>query len=293
MDAKPFVKWAGGKGNLLSILNSQLPDDFAQQERVTYIEPFVGGGAMLFRMLNTYQNIKRAIINDINKDLIRCYELIKHSPQRLIELLTEIEYLYYSKSEADRKAYYYELRKQYNTTIVDKDSRAAVLIFLNHTCYNGLYRENAKGEYNVPYGRYKQPKICNVDLIMVDHKILKRVDIICGDYKGIITHLRRGYIFIYLDPPYRPLQGSANFNQYSKSEFGDAQQEELKDFCDKLTKYDCRLMLSNSDSTNPDGTSYFEKLYEQYNFDRVLATRFINAHAKKRQRQSEVIIKNY
>ena len=293
ISAKPFVKWAGGKGNLLNMLESQLPDNFDSQTNVTYIEPFVGGGAMLFHMLTTHSNIRRVIINDINADLVRCYQLVKEEPQVLIELLRPFEQKYYNLCEDDRKSYFYKVRSDYNNLELTPDQRAAYLIFLNHTCFNGLYRENTSGGFNVPFGHYKKPIICNVDVIMADHKVLSNVDIICGDYKKIVSHLGKGYNFIYLDPPYRPLMGSNNFNQYSKSGFGDPEQVELKAFCDRLTDRGCHLMLSNSDSTNEDGTSYFETLYNGYTFSKLLAQRSISADANKRKKQSEVLITNY
>lgn len=291
--AKPFVKWAGGKGNLLQKLEALLPADFDDLQNVTYIEPFVGGGAMLFHMLNNHRNIKRVVINDINKDLIRCYQLIKDEPQTLIELLRPFELMYYELNEDERRLYYYQMRNEYNNAELTVDQRAAYLIFLNHTCFNGLYRENRSGGFNVPFGRYKKPKICNVDVIMTNHEALKNVDIYCGDYKNILSHLGKGYNFIYLDPPYRPLPGSNNFNQYSKSGFNDKEQEELRTFCDRLSSRDCHWMLSNSDSFNLDGTSYFESLYKGYVLNKVLAPRFINAHADKREKQTEVLITNY
>lgn len=293
MLAKPFVKWAGGKGNLLTILESQLPDDFDTQESVTYMEPFVGGGAMLFHMLNTHKNIKRALINDINEDLIRCYRLVKENPQKLIELLEFLEQKYNDLSEESRKDFFYEIRDKYNNASLDMDQRAAHFIFLNQTCFNGLYRENACGSFNVPFGRYKRPKICNKDVILADHKALSKVEIICGEYHELLLHLEGDYCFLYLDPPYRPLLGSDNFNKYSKSDFGDHEQNKLKLFCDDLSAQECKLMLSNSDSLNEDGSSYFETLYEGYTFNRILAPRFINAYAERREKQKEVLIKNY
>lgn len=152
--AKPFVKWAGGKGKLLKLLEGQLPIDFDLQEDVTYVEPFVGGGAMLFHMLNNHQNIKRVIINDVNKDLIRCYQLIKGNPQALIDDLELLERNYNLMStEASKKKFYYSIREAYNNAKLDEDLKAAYLIFLNRTCFNGLYRVNQNGKFNVPYGR--------------------------------------------------------------------------------------------------------------------------------------------
>ena len=291
--AKPFVKWAGGKGNLLNALESHLPDDFGIQEKVTYIEPFVGGGAMLFHMLSTHPNIRRVVINDINKDLIRCYQLVKEAPSVLIELLKPFEQRYHELDEDERRDYYYEVRREYNNIELTADQRAAHLIFLNHTCFNGLYRENANGGFNVPFGRYKKPKICNEEVIKADHEVLSKVDIYCGDYKSMFSHLGKGYNFVYFDPPYRPLLGSTNFKDYSKCSFGDKEQVELKSFCDRLTAKGCKLMLSNSDSNNDDGSSFFQSLYDGYTFEIVLAPRFINAYAERREKQTEMLIKNY
>lgn len=292
--AKPFVKWAGGKGKLIKTLVSQLPDDFVQQIDVTYVEPFVGGGAMLFHMLNNYPNIKRVVINDINRDLIRCYKLIKESPDILIEKLERIEGAYNAlKTEDGKREFYYATRDVFNERLDDENEIAANFIFLNHTCFNGLYRENLSGKFNVPFGRYKRPIVHNKSVIMADHKALSKVDIYCGNYSEIIRHLGHGYNFIYLDPPYRPLLGSSNFKQYSKSSFGDNEQVELKQFCDRLSERGCRWMLSNSDSCNEDGTNYFEELYEGYNFSKVLAPRVINAFADNRKSQLEVLIRNY
>ena len=293
--AKPFVKWAGGKGSLLRVLDSQLPIEFATQQNITYIEPFVGGGAFLFYVLSHYKNIQRVIINDVNKDLIRCYQLIKRQPKTLISLLEEIENKYYRcKTINERKEFYYSMRATYNSLELNKNQRAAYFIFLNHTCYNGLYRENSKGKFNVPFGKYKKPIICNKDLIMVDHNVLANVEILCGDYSGVFKYLDHGYNFVYIDPPYRPLLGSDNFKEYSKSAFGDQQQEELKVFCDLLTKQDCHVMVSNSDSRDENDVSFFETLFnDHYYFSRVLAPRYIGANAEQRKKQTEIIIKNY
>jgi len=290
--AKPFVKWAGGKGNLLNILESQLPDDFDSQ-KVTYIEPFVGGGAMLFHMLNNHKNIKRIIINDINKTLIKCYLLIRENPQTLIGLLMPLQEKYYNLSEKEREDFFYKVRQEYNKGDISEELKAAYLIFLNRTCFRGMYRENLNGDFNVPFGHYRKPKICNTDTIMAAHEALKRVDIMSGDYKIVSKKIGKGYTLIYFDPPYRPLLGSYNFKKYSKSSFGDPEQEELKNFCDKMTAKGCKIMLSNSFSNNPDGTSYFEKLYKGYSFETILAPRYINAYVDKREKQKEVLIKNY
>ena len=295
--AKPFIKWAGGKGNLLQKLEALLPTNFDDLENLTYIEPFVGGGAMLFHVLQRHRCIKRAVINDINPDLIRCYQLIANDPQILIDRLKNIENNYYSVDFPARKELFYAYREQYNSEGIHPDERAALFIFLNHTCFNGLYRVNAAGRFNVPHGRYKQPVICNEELIMTDHHLLNSVELVIrqpGDYKLVRQNLSRNHPnFVYFDPPYRPLNDTSSFKEYSNDPFDDIQQEELKAFCDRLSHQNCLIMLSNSDSKTETGDSYFEALYEGYDIQRVLASRFINADPEKRKKLTEVVIRNY
>lgn len=292
--AKPFVKWAGGKGTLIECLVECLPKDFLEQENVTYIEPFVGGGAMLFYMLTHYPNIKRAIINDVNKDLINCYQLIKNDPNGLIVLLRAINNDFSQLDSIEAKTeYYYKMREKYNNEEFTLEERAACFIFLNKTCFNGLYRVNAKGKFNVPFGKYKRPNICNEKLLIEVHKILQRVEIYIGDYKNIINHIVGGYNFIYMDPPYRPLSGSSCFIEYTRKIFDDNAQVDLKCFCDELTRMGCKIMLSNSNSMDSDGESFFMKLYDTYQIKQIKAHRFINAYAGKRVKETELLIMNY
>ena len=278
-------------------MEALLPTDFDDLENVTYIEPFVGGGAMLFNMLQYHKCIKRAVINDINADLIRCYQLIANNPQILIDRLKIIEKNYYSVDFPARKELFYAYRDQYNSEGIHPDERAALFIFLNHTCFNGLYRVNAAGKFNVPYGRYKKPVICNEDLIMADYRLLNSVELVIrqpGDYKFIRQNLSRNHPnFVYFDPPYRPLNATSSFKEYSNNPFGDRQQEELKQFCDRLSAKNCLIMQSNSDSKMENGDSYFEALYEGYDIQRILASRFINADPEKRKKLTEVVIRNY
>lgn len=295
---KPFVKWAGGKGGLLNTLDELLPSNFSKMKDLTYIEPFVGGGAMLFHVLTKYKNIRRVVINDINPDLIHCYRLILSNPQALIERLKVLENNYYIVDASKRDDIYYAYRDQFNMEGINTDERAALFIFLNHTCFNGLYRVNTSGKFNVPTGRYKHPTICNEELIMRDHDLLRSVELVileAGDYKRIGTRISTMHPnFIYFDPPYRPItESSNNFKDYSASPFGDTQQEELKAFCDKMYHKECLFMLSNSDSRNDLGESYFENLYQGYNFKRISAPRYINAFAKTRLKLTEVVIRNY
>lgn len=292
--AKPFVKWAGGKGSLISLLIEYLPHDFAMQQNITYIEPFVGGGAMLFYMLTHYPNIKRAIINDVNEDLINCYLLIKNNPNKLIVLLRSIKDEYCQLSNLDKKSqYYYQMREKYNNNEFSQEERAACFIFLNKTCFNGLYRVNTKGKFNVPFGKYEHPNIYDEKLIIADHKVLQKVEIYAGGYENITNHLGKRYNFIYIDPPYRPLSGSACFIEYTHNIFDDTEQEKLKIYCDMLTQKGCKIMQSNSNSVDDDGMPYFAKLYNTYSVNQILAHRFINAHAGKREKETELLIMNY
>ena len=172
--AKPFVKWAGGKGSLVKLLAAHLPADFCNKKDVTYIEPFVGGGAMLFYMLTNFPNIRRVIINDVNADLILCYRFVKNNPEKLIAQLKRIENEYSQLQTMEEKSiYYYRMRDKYNDNIPMDDERAACFIFLNKTCFNGLYRVNTTGKFNVPFGKYKKPLICDDVLISIDHKLLR------------------------------------------------------------------------------------------------------------------------
>ena len=292
--AKPFIKWVGGKGQLIEQLEALLPADFAEREDVTYIEPFVGGGAMLFYMLQTYPNIKSAIINDINPDLTLCYQIVRDNPTELVKSLNKIQSEYYNiKTEEDRKTFFLQQRDKYNTKSLNPIDNCTLFFFLNRTCFNGLYRVNKAGKFNVPFGKYERPNICDEELIMADHRILQKVDIYVGEYKNITKHLGKKYNFIYIDPPYRPLSGSACFIEYSHNVFDDTEQEKLKTYCDILTQKGCKIMQSNSNSLDDKKESYFAKLYNTYTVKQILAHRFINAHAGKREKETELLIMNY
>ena len=184
-EAKPFLKWAGGKGQLLTQLDEHLPSELQGQE-FTYIEPFVGGGAMLFYMLRKFPNITHAVINDINPHLVTAYRIIKEQPDELIRRLSALEHDYFSQSDEEaKKAYFLHVRKVFNETVLDDVDRTKYLMFLNRTCFNGLYRVNSKGKFNVPFGRNLHPTICNTDTILADSELLNRVDvtILNGDFE--------------------------------------------------------------------------------------------------------------
>ncbi|MBP3774397.1 MAG: Dam family site-specific DNA-(adenine-N6)-methyltransferase [Bacteroidaceae bacterium] len=296
--AKPFVKWVGGKGQLLPQLKAALPNQLYDKD-FTYIEPFVGGGAMLFFMLQHFPNIKKAVINDLNENLANAYRSIKEHPEQLIDLLRQMEREYLPiKEDEKRRSYYTEIRRQFNDESIDSTQKAALLLFLNRTCFNGLYRENSKGKFNVPFGRYTHPTICNEELIYTDSELLNAFDvqILSGDYSQTAHEIEsHGLNFFYFDPPYRPLSATSSFNTYVKEAFGDKEQARLADFCQELsTRGNCLWMLSNSDcsSKNPSDT-FIEDLYQGFHIDRVFASRCVNANGNKRGKLTEVLIDNY
>ena len=285
--AKPFIKWAGGKGQLIEQLDALLPLDFEKKENVIYIEPFIGGGAMLFYMLQRYSNIKTAVINDINEDLIGCYKVIRDEPDNLIRELSELQKEYYSlNDESERKQYFLQKRLLYNSKVSNGVEQSALLIFLNRTCFNGLYRVNKLGYFNVPFGKYKCPLICDIDTIRVDSELLKDVEILSLDFENTLKYVSTNS-FVYMDPPYRPLNTTSCFNDYSKESFNDDAQIRLKIFCDKIHQRGGLFMLSNSDS------SFFSELYSNYSIKKVYATRSINSVASKRGKISEIVVRNY
>lgn len=295
---KPFIKWVGGKGQLLKQLEAALPIEL-YKEKFTYIEPFVGGGAMLFYMLQKFPNIEYAVINDINGKLTDAYETIKNDAEGLITSLKNIEQEYYKLgSEEERKTYYLSMRNKFNKHVQTKIEKTALFIFLNRTCFNGLYRENSKGEFNVPFGRYTNPTICNEEVILADSRMLNERDVIIlnGDFKQTEKYTSRsGLNFFYFDPPYRPLSATSSFNSYVKEEFNDESQRDLAEFCHCLSKNDnCLWMLSNSDcSAKNSQDTFFEDIYRDFYILRVYASRSVNAIASKRGKLTELLIRNY
>lgn len=292
--AKPFIKWAGGKGQLISKYESLLPFNISKLEDLTYIEPFLGGGAMLFFMLQKYPNIKKAIVNDVNPNLIIAYNTVKNNPTLLVKELYKIQEEYFDiLEEPKRKEFYLSIRKRFNAGGLSNIDNTVLLIFLNRTCFNGLYRVNSKGEFNVPFGKYKNPTICDSETIYADSELLQRVEIIHGDFEQTEKYITDN-TFIYFDPPYRPLDATSSFNSYAKESFNDEEQIRLKKFFDKLSMKHCLMMLSNSDckSRNEEDT-FFDDLYKDYIIERVYASRFVNANPEKRGKLTELLIRNY
>lgn len=292
--AKPFLKWAGGKTQLLSTIDFFLPESFRREKEITYIEPFVGGGAMLFYMLQNYANIKRAIINDINPHLITTYTVVRDNPFLLIDTLKDIETQYRSFEEYEtRKSYYLSIREKFNFGNLSAVEEAAFMIFMNRTCFNGLYRENSKGGFNVPFGKYTNPTICDESLIISDSELLQNVEILKGDFSQIGPYIN-GYTFLYFDPPYRPLDATSSFNSYVKETFDDNEQKRLKEFYAYLSAQGCHEMLSNSDCKGRnEEDNFFDELYKEFIIERVLAKRSINANPVKRGTLTELLIRNY
>ena len=294
-EARPFLKWAGGKSQLLNQLGAYLPQQISE-EPFTYIEPFVGGGAMLFYMLQHFCNIRKAVINDVNEDLILTYRIIKDDVEALITNLDKYEKDYLAITDQEgRSQIFYEVRERYNQHLGDSIERASQLIFLNKTCFNGLYRVNRRGQFNVPFGKYAHPTICNAKLLRADSQLLQSAQVVIsqGDYAQTVQHID-GLTFVYLDPPYRPLDATSSFTAYSKGDFNDDDQRALAAFCHQLSERGCFWMESNADCSakNPNDT-FFEDLYADYKIERVYASRFINANPEKRGKLTELLIKNY
>ena len=290
--AKPFIKWVGGKTQLIESIHKILPDNFASQKNVTYIEPFVGGGALLFWILQQYPNITNAVINDINPDLITAYKTIKNTPSELVKFLQMIQEEYLPLDEKKRKEYFLNKRDRFNAKKLDYVENTALFIFLNRTCFNGLYRVNSKGLFNVPFGRYTHPKICDSQTIFADSEILKKVEILTGDFEETLKYATPNSLF-YFDPPYKPLSETSSFNSYAKENFNDNEQIRLAHFCNKIDLLGHYFILSNSDVKGKNSNDdFFDDLYEQFNIERVLATRMVNANAEKRGKLTELLITN-
>jgi len=290
--AKPFLKWAGGKTQLLNDIENNFP--YKTNDEFSFVEPFVGSGAVLFWVLNNFPNLKSAVINDINEDLINSYKTIKSNVAELISILRkyESEYHFLSEQIEEKKEYYYDKRNLFNTRESNQTTQAALFIFLNRTCFNGLYRVNKKNEFNVPIGSYKKPMICDESNLLSVSKLLQKVEILSGDFEQTIKYANEDSVF-YFDPPYKPLSETSSFNSYAKDEFNDNEQKRLKLFCDQLDSLGQKWILSNSDvkGKNPND-NFFDDLFAGYQIKRVMAKRSINANASKRGQLTELLILN-
>ena len=287
---KPFVKWAGGKSQLLDEIRKKYPEKIER-----YCEPFVGGGAVLLDVLSNYHP-NEVLINDINAELANTYRPVKAITDDVIAMLKIMQEQYIPMDGEARKEYYYSKRDRFNELILQSQNtaeKAALFIFLNRTCFNGLYRVNGKGMFNVPMGAYKNPLICDESNLLKISKLLKNVEIKCGDYKDCGEFIDNR-TFVYIDPPYRPLNTTSNFTSYTSCEFGDKQQIELAKFVDMIAEKGAHVVVSNSDPKNANADdNFFDEIYSKHNISRVMASRMINSKSSGRGEISELLISNF
>lgn len=301
-NAKPFLKWAGGKSQLLGKFRQYYPQSLLNGKEFNYIEPFIGGGAVFFDVMQNY-HIRHSYLSDINPEIVIVYKTIQKSVDKLIEQLTELAEQYKSKNKEQQKNFFYQQRDIYNQEKQDFNyfsfsqkwiARSALFIFLNKTCFNGLFRNNKQGAFNVPHGKYKNPRIIDKNNLLNVAHILQNTDIEIADYSQSIKYIKNNS-FIYFDPPYRPLNKTSNFNSYSQFIFDDSEQKRLANFYKELNdNYVTYLMLSNSDPKNEDiNDNFFDELYQGFNIYRIPATRMINSKGNKRGIINELLVTNY
>ena len=296
ISVKPFIKWAGGKGQLLKEIKKIYP--FENKKIDKYAEPFIGGGAVLFDILTNY-DIKKAYISDVNKELINIYKVIQNKAEDLITFLKKFEEDYLPLENEERKEYYLQKREEYNNWKKKYNAEnieemgAALFIFLNKTCFNGLYRVNKKGEFNVPMGAYKKPLICDEENLRNISILLKNVEIICADYTKSENFIDENTL-VYFDPPYRPLTETASFTSYTEFSFNDEEQIRLAEFIKTLNSKNIKVILSNSDPKNVNqDDNFFDDLYKGFNIRRIGASRMINSKGSSRGRITELLINNF
>lgn len=293
---RPFVKWAGGKASLIPQITKYYPEALKTGCINKYVEPFVGGGAILLDVLQKYE-IKKAYAYDTNQDLVNAYNVIKTNVDDLIKKLKKYEDEYIGLDMESRKEYYYDVRSEYNSSEIKTGKlsvkRASEFIFLNRTCFNGLYRVNQSGDFNVPMGKYKNPTICDEENLRGLSELLQNVEIIYGDYQDTLE-LVDDNTFVYFDPPYRPLNITSGFTSYTKEDFNDEDQKQLASYYKKLDSMDAKLMLSNSNPKNVnEEDTFFDDIYQGFNINELQANRMINSNATKRGKISELLILNY
>ncbi len=300
--AKPFLKWAGGKGQLLAMLEQFFPQEMRAGTIKKYAEPFIGGGAMFFYVAQNYPSIKSFFLSDINPELILAYRTVQENVEGLISVLYDLEKRYHAKNRIEQRTFFYEIRAVFNQKLSSVNlvrfddawlERTAMMIFLNRTCFNGLFRVNSRGEFNVPFGDYKNPKICDADNLHSVAQILQRAEIACTDFSASENFID-DEAFVYFDPPYRPISKTASFTSYSKQDFGESEQKRLAKYFRCISDRGAKLMLSNSDpkNQNPDD-NFFEQAYQGFHIERVSAARMINSNAQNRGKVKELLVMNY
>lgn len=298
--ARPFLKWAGGKSKLLKQLEVYYNVQLNSGKIKRYIEPFLGGGAVFFELQSKF-NFEEIILNDINEEVILTYNIIKREIDELIYILKELEDNYLSLEMEDKEKMYYDQRNKFNEEKFSLNyhklsnpciSHSARMIFLNKTCFNGLYRQNRKGQFNVPFGKRKKVTICDSENLQEVNKALKNVILKSGDFE-LLTNFVDEDTFLYLDPPYRPLNTTSSFTDYSKIPFNDESQKRLAMWIRKLDSIGASFLLSNSDptNTNPEDT-FFDQIYDGFNIGKVKAARAINSNGNKRGQLRELVITN-
>ena len=292
-ELKPFLKWVGGKGQLINELEKFLPAD-GEKVLTKYAEPMVGGGALLFSILSKY-DFEELYISDINAELINSYIVVRDNIDLLVEKLTEMQAIFLPMNDNGRKYFYYNARDKFNALQLSQETavdKAALFIFLNKTCFNGLYRVNKKGQFNVPMGAYKNPTICDENNLRNISNALQNVEIVCGDYTLSESFIDNN-TFVYIDPPYRPISATSGFTSYNTDVFDDNEQIRLSQYIERIDKVGAKVVLSNSDpkNVNPDDM-FFDDLYKSFKIHRVEATRAINSKAEKRGKISELLICN-
>ena len=292
---KPFLKWAGGKGQLLREIEKYYP--FENTVITKYAEPFLGGGAVLFDILSKY-DLEEVYISDINAELINTYRIIRDDIDELISILEVMQNEFIERDTLERKIYYMSKRELFNDLKITGDEninieKAALMIFLNKTCFNGLFRVNKKGMFNVPMGSYKNPMICDEKNLHAVSEKLQKVDIVCGDYRKSSEFIDKN-TFVYFDPPYRPITRTANFTAYTENAFNDKEQIELAKFVDSMNRKGAKIVISNSDPKNSDiEDDFFDNIYAGYKIKRVDATRMINCNSEARGKIKELLISNF
>lgn len=291
---KPFLKWVGGKTQLLPEIRKFYPFNSTITK---YAEPFVGGGAVLFDVLNN-TSVQEVYISDMNEDLINTYQVVKNEVDILIDMLDKWQDEFLSLEQDGRREYFYNKRNDFNrlkhepATISNRTTRAALMIYLNKTCFNGLYRVNRRGDYNVPMGAYKQPLICDERNLRQLSEKLQKVQIMYADYRKV-EEFADEKTFVYFDPPYRPLTKTSNFTSYTEDEFDDKKQLKLAQFIKELSGKGCKILASNSDPKNAnENDNFFDNAYSGLNIHRVQASRMINSKGSSRGRISELLITN-
>ncbi len=292
--AHPFVKWAGGKTQLLDVLKNNLPSGVGATIK-KYAEPFVGGGAFLFSLLEEY-SFEEIYISDNNKELMNVYQVIRDNCNDLLSALNHLQNEYNGLSAESQEQFYYEKREEFNIIeLIDKTSvqKASLFIFLNKSCFNGLYRVNKKGKYNVPFGKHKSVSICDSDNLTKISAMLQNVVIKVCDYHDVMSFADSSTL-VYFDPPYRPLNVTSGFTSYTENDFSDKNQIELAECFKALSNKGVKVMLSNSDPKNTnENDNFFDDLYADFNILRVEASRMINSKGSSRGKIKELLIKNY